>query len=173
MLGDDIKFSTAWAEINARIQAREMVWSGFTAVAFTLVGIAGSSNGYRFLGIAPGYLALATVCFSRHHDMIIRLLAEFQREVEKSSSKPRWVTDGWSDKASLKRNWRDTPQVAIVILSALFGLWLAGGVISWGPQFPDFWAFVGSLVSALLAVILLLVTHFHRREPLQLTNPGK
>jgi len=163
----DTKYSSAWNEISARIQARELVWVAFVSLAVTLIGVAASKDCNRFIGVGVGFAALWTAMFSRHHDMIIHLLADFQKDVAAkapdSTGAPDWLPR-YSGEASLQRKWRDYAQMIATVGTAGSALWLAYPAVDWSLKSARTWVFLLSLACGLSAVAMVLTTHRARKK---------
>jgi hypothetical protein len=159
----DAKYSSAWNEISARIQAREFIWTTFVSLCATLIGVAGGMN-QSFIGVGIGFVALWAAMVSRHHDVIIRVLGDFQNELEHGNSTnktPGWFPTG-SRKASFQRKWRDYPQLILTILLTGCGLLLAYPMVKWTYKDARFWVWISSFTCGLFATGLIAFTHYER-----------
>jgi hypothetical protein len=116
------RYAAASAEINARIQARQVVTVFYVGGSATLLGlifndgtqrsVAGSPNETVILGLLPAIFSFAFACWIRHHDLIIGMLSTFCRICEAADARsgvPSWHCNrqGWQEAAVRNRRWLD------------------------------------------------------------------
>lgn len=172
MFDPKTQYAGAWGEISARIQARDRVLLTYISFTATLVGVSFAKSDFSLIAIVVGYFSLAMALLSRHHDLIIGLLSEFQlslvgvkeqfKEDENINYKP-WHHQDFLGKALKARTIRDISQILFIILGITPAFY-----IMMQSKFPnyDFISLLlyGSIISAFIAVIIVWNTRSKRNK---------
>lgn len=161
----NVRYSGAWQEISARIQARDRVLLSFIALTSALVGLALSNQDLPFVGMAVGYLALATSLLTRNHDMIIGHLAAFMIKLAKSEkASPEWMTSNNMQCTLKERTVRDMAQGLFILFGAVAGLSIDIEVVKSDPCSMPAIVWYLSVLASIGALGILIWTNIKRRE---------
>src|SRR5271156_3771554 len=109
------RYGAATQETVARIQSRDLAVQGFVAVAGTLLTLALTKDGYRFIAVSVGYVALAAALLSGHHDIVIGLLGLYQfrlcrgqqDNIKAQRDNLNWFSETYYDRTLQARHLRD------------------------------------------------------------------
>lgn len=133
MLDANTKYSSAWNEINARIQARDRVFLTFISLTAVLIGITLSNRELAFTAISVGYVALATSLLILQHDLIISHLANFQRDIvkqDKNKQIPDWMSEEYIKKRFSVHYIRTAAHCLFIIFLTFTSLSIASNSLS-------------------------------------------
>lgn len=164
-LDPNVRYTGAWQEISARIQARDRVLLSFITLTSALVGLALSNKDLTFVGMAVGYLALATSLLTRNHDMIIGHLAAFMIVLSKSENAfPEWMTSKNMQDTLKERTVRDMAQGLFILFGAVAGLSIAIEAVKSDPCKISAIGWYLSVVASFGALFVLGWTNKKRKE---------
>lgn len=167
MLDANAKYSGAWGEISARIQARDRVLLAFIALTSTFLGFALTKPGNEGWAVAVGYLSLGTVLLTRHHDLIIGHLSRFQRmvasSVETNDGTPEWTKSDHLGRAMEARTTRDWAQGLFIFLGVVGALYVSCGHLTRVLD-VQILPWLGSLASSGVSIYLIFKTRRDRAK---------
>ena len=164
-LDASVRYSGAWQEISARIQARDRVLLSFIALTSALVGLALSNQDLPFVGTAVGYLALATSLLTRNHDMIIGHLAAFMIKLAKSeNASPEWMTSNNMQCTLKERTVRDWAQGLFILFGAVAGLYIDLEAVKCDPSSMPAIVLYLSVIASTGALGILIWTNRKRKK---------
>ncbi len=166
----DVRYSTAGNETVARIQARDHVLEIFITLSGALIAF-GLTRDHGLFAAVIGYAALAAALLSRHHDVIVGLLGEFQSDLAKHGAPggmPNWFDpkDIYFNRVLNERAVRDLALIFFITFGGVFGLVVSKPTLShfdifhWTDMQMVFWE--GSAVSLLLAFLTVIWTFVTR-----------
>ena len=159
--------SGTWTEISARIQSRERIFLTYITLTATLVGVALTKEDLAFVGVGVGYVALAVALLSRHHDLIIGYLAQYQRFLDEkdpaTEKAPCWFDTDIFKGVMNARATRDYAQILFIILGSAPALIIASTKLI-SPIDTRTIVWYGSLICAIASIVVVWVTKIQRNR---------
>jgi hypothetical protein len=120
------RYGAATQETVSRIQNRDLAVQGFVVLAGTLLTLALTKDGYAFLAVAVGYVALAAALLSCHHDIVIGLLGLYQHTLCKGGAEEiNWFSEQYYDRTLKARHLRDWYFGFMIVVAGILGLWIS------------------------------------------------
>lgn len=169
-----VRYSYAWAEINARIQARQQVSINFTTVSWLILSVVVSvPNEYQqarqWLAFLLPFFSLTFAFWICHNDATIGLLSKFCAfceqfpDEEYARKLPSWhdPSQGWITQALLYRNFSDWAFILTFVVTAIPGF-----IIGWKTLPNSQLAGIGLMIASLigLAAVALVYLNTKRRD---------
>ena len=124
------RYGGATQETVARIQNRDLAVQGFVVLAGSLLTLALTKEGYAFLAVSVGYVAVAAVLLSCHHDIVIGLLGLYQDTLckvgaEEGTENINWFANRYYHRTLKARHLRDWYFGVMILGAGILGLWIS------------------------------------------------